>query len=48
MELINKKLKEATDKAAQHKRLCMLVTIDIRNAFNTARWSTIIEELEKW
>ena len=43
MELINKKLKEATDKAAQHKRPCMLVTIDIRNAFNTARWSTIIQ-----
>ena len=45
MQLINRKVKEATNKAAQHKRR---VTVDIRNAFNTARWSMIIEELENW
>ena len=48
MKIINLKVKEATNKATQHRRLCLLVTIDIRNAFNTARWSVIIEELERW
>ena len=37
MESINRKVKEATNKAVQHKRLCLLVTVNIRKAFNTAR-----------
>ena len=38
--------RKATEKAAQHKDFCALVTLDVRNAFNTARWSGIIGALE--
>ena len=38
--------REATNRAAQHKQYCALVTLDVKNAFNTARWSGILRELE--
>ena len=39
--------REATDRAAQHKQYCALVTLDVKNAFNTARWSGILQVLEE-
>ena len=30
-------VRQATNKAAQHKELCVLVTINVRNAFNVTR-----------
>ena len=39
----------ATRVAWQHKSFCALVTLDVKNAFNTARWTTIMKELEtRW
>ena len=36
----------ATNTAAQHKKFCVLA-IDVRNAFNTVRWSDILDALER-
>ena len=47
MEEVIKIAKEATNKAAQNKSFCALVTLDVRNAFNEARWTGIISELER-
>ena len=38
---------EAVSSAAQHKRYCALVTLDVRNAFGAARWSEIMRELAR-
>ena len=40
-------VREVSAKAAQHKGFCVLVTLDVRNAFNAARWSHILNELER-
>ena len=40
-------MRPATNKAAQHKKFCVLVTIDVRNAFNVARWSGILADMER-
>ena len=45
MEEVMGIVQNATCKAAQHKKFCALVAIDIRNAFNTARWSGILGEM---
>ena len=45
MKEVTKIAEEAAKGAAQHKRFCALVTLDIRNAFGTARWSEVMEEL---
>ena len=38
---------EAEKRAAQHKRFCALVTLDVRNAFGSARWTEILKELSR-
>ena len=38
--------RRAVDAAAQHKKLCALVALDVRNAFNSVRWSSILGALE--
>jgi len=47
MQRVRKTVARVTGGAAQHKGLCVLVTLDVRNAFNTARWPHIIEDLER-
>ena len=32
---------------AQHKEFCVMVTIDVRNVFNVARWSGILANIER-
>ena len=39
--------RRATSAAAQHKKICALVAIDVKNAFNTVRWTDIMEALER-
>ena len=39
-------VRQATHKASQHKEFSVLVTIDVRNAFNVARWLGILADLE--
>ena len=39
-------VRRGTKKASQHKEFCVLVAIDVRNAFNVARWSGILADLE--
>ena len=36
-----------TDKAYQHKGICVLINVDVENAFNTAKWNNIVAELER-
>ena len=38
---------EATNKGDQHKGFCALMTLDVRNAFNVARWSGILSKMER-
>ena len=40
-------VRQATNKAAQHKEFCVPVTIDVRNAFNVARWPGILADMER-
>ena len=41
--------REATRAASQHQSFCVLVTLDVKNAFNMARWSIIVEQLQsRW
>ena len=47
MEEVMEIVRSATRTAAQHKKFCALVAVDIKNAFNTARWSGILEEMGK-
>ena len=47
MQQVTKIVKKITEKAAQHKGVCALITLDIENAFNTARWDNIVKELER-
>ena len=44
MEKVRKIVREATKKASQHKKVCALVTINVKNAFNSARWKGIVAE----
>lgn len=32
----------------KNRPLCLQINIDIKNAFNSARWDKVIEEIEKW
>ena len=33
--------------SASHRRLCAVITLDVKNAFNSASWQVILEELRK-
>lgn len=46
LKVLEKK-KEAARGAWRHKQLCLLVTLDVKNAFNSAPWLGIIDELVK-
>ena len=46
MEPVKEAAKKAAQGAAQHKKYCALITIDIKNAFNTASWTEIVGELQ--
>ena len=49
VEEVKRIAEEATRAASQHRSFCALVTVDVRNAFNTVRWSHIMRELEgRW
>ena len=47
MQYVTETVRSVTERASQHKGFCALITLDVENAFNTARWNYIIEELEK-
>lgn len=40
-----KTAREAEEFAAQHRRMCAVVTLDVKNAFNSASWQIILERL---
>ena len=37
--------REAANYAHQHRRLCAVITLDVQNAFNSASWQIILENL---
>lgn len=45
------KVKEIAESAKigayQHKKVCLMITFDIKNAFNTAKWEIIVKELRR-
>ena len=43
---VKDRLDEINKKSYKNRRLGLLITLDIRNAFNTAEWSAIIKKLE--
>lgn len=47
MYVIKDKIIKIKNKAYQNREFCVLVTLDIKNAFNTARWSEILKEMCK-
>lgn len=44
---ITKIAKEEMVKPYRKRKLCTLITIDIKNAFNSANWKSIDEELKR-
>lgn len=46
VDAINEVVRIARE-AAHHRKLCAAVTLDVRNAFNSASWQMILEELRK-
>lgn len=50
VDAINHVLRLARDAAAYshpQRRLCVVITVDVRNAFNSASWQCILDELRK-
>lgn len=39
--------REAATYAHQHRRLCAVITVDVQNAFNSASWQIILENLRR-
>lgn len=39
--------KEAAAFSSSHRRLCTMVTLDVKNAFNSASWQLILNELKR-
>lgn len=44
---VTRKANEAADYSYAHRRICAIVTLDVRNAFNCASWQIILDELRK-
>lgn len=42
-----KKAEEAQDFSAAHRRLCAVITLDVKNAINSASWQVILESLRQ-
>lgn len=42
-----KKALEAADYAPNNRKLCAVITLDVRNAFNSASWQIILDRLKK-
>ena len=40
-------LKAAIQKARERKRFGLVISLDIKNAFNTVKWSSMLEKLKK-
>lgn len=38
---------EAAAYTSKHRRLCAMITIDVKNAFNNASWQVILNNLQK-
>lgn len=39
--------REASEYSHSHRRLCAVITLDVRNAFNSASWKRILSELRR-
>lgn len=44
---MTRKAKDAANYSHAHRRICAVITIYVRNAFNSASWQTILDELRK-
>lgn len=47
MKKVQRLAEEAAAYSSQHRKLCAVITLDVRNAFNSASWQLILEELRK-
>ncbi|KAJ3665145.1 hypothetical protein Zmor_000657 [Zophobas morio] len=47
MEKVIEQVEVARKGAYRHKNLCLLVILDIKNAFNSARWDGIIRHIKR-
>ncbi|XP_030768120.1 uncharacterized protein LOC115891722 [Sitophilus oryzae] len=40
--------RQAADYAPNNRKLCAVITLDVQNAFNSASWQIILDEMQKW
>lgn len=47
IKIVLDKAIEASDYASRNRRLCTVITLDVKNAFNSASWQIVLDELRK-
>jgi hypothetical protein len=48
MRRINEIVAEINQKSYRHRKVCLMITFDIKNAFNSAEWGLIRSEVDRW
>lgn len=45
---ITKEVNKVTTRAYQHRGICILITVDIKNAFNSVNWEKLVQALHSY
>jgi hypothetical protein len=48
MRRINEIVAEINQKSYRHRKVCLMITFDIKNAFNSAEWGLNRSEVDRW